>query len=134
MSAERESRPAATKPGAAQVGAVKLRTVFSLAPDPADSPKPALIGASMEKPLDATMWRLVLGEIGLHELTPGLAAFYTLGHAAGVDSIAPQLAQAIADRDRYYMAAFNTGKPPIKIGPSYADLEKIRSEIYGGAK
>lgn len=67
-----------------------------------------LIGAAVENQLRATLVQLAAGEIGLHDLTPSLAAFYHLGHFDGVDSLEVRLAQCEADRDRYYLAAFDT--------------------------
>jgi hypothetical protein len=83
--------------------------------------------------MDATLWRLISGEIGLRDLTPALAGFYTLGFDAGRASLTTELDQACSDRDRYYNAAFNP-RQPIKIGPSFAELERRRAENYGGAR
>ena len=67
-----------------------------------------LFGASVENHLDSILWRLVRGELGLHQLTPSLAAFWHLGYDDGRASLLPQLRQAEADRDRYYLRAFDT--------------------------
>lgn len=67
-----------------------------------------LIGRAVENELDSTLWRLIVGEIGLHEVTPALAAFWHLGYDAGRASLLPELHQARADRDRYFRAAFDT--------------------------
>ena len=95
-----------------------------------------LIGCTVEKPLEAALWRLRLGEIGLEELTPALAGFCTLFHAdgfkAGVESVQPALKQATADADRYWRAAFAPALP-IRVGPSYAELEK-RRHTFGDAE
>lgn len=69
-----------------------------------------LIGATVENRLSATLERLMHGEIGLHELTPSLAAFYHLGHAHGVESMRPAVEQALADAARYYERWCNPGK------------------------
>jgi hypothetical protein len=127
-----KNRPAETGP------APKLTnnaTAASISPTADARP---LIGHTVEKALDAALWRLRTGEIGLEDLTPGLAGFCTLSHddgfKAGVESVAIELRQALSDRDRYYQAAFSP-RAPIKVGPSYADLEANRRSTYsGGAK
>ncbi|MFC5791915.1 hypothetical protein EDM22_13805 [Agromyces tardus] len=67
------------------------------------------IGATVEKALDATLWRLITGEIALHELTPALAGFYTIGHAHGVESVLERLRNTEHERDRYYELWTNPG-------------------------
>jgi hypothetical protein len=62
----------------------------------------ALIGASVEKALDATLWQLVTNEIGLHDCTPAILGLYSIGFEHGRQSVLPQLEQAEADRDTYY--------------------------------
>lgn len=69
-----------------------------------------LIGASVEKALDTTLWQLVLGEIGLHDCTPAIVGLYSIGHAHGVESVLEQLRQAENDRDRYFELWANPGK------------------------
>ncbi|HEY5224961.1 MAG TPA: hypothetical protein VIJ18_18175 [Microbacteriaceae bacterium] len=69
--------------------------------------KTALIGSTVEKSVDATLWKLVLGQIGLHDLTPALAAFWTLGHASGIASCRAQIARLENEADRLYVQAFN---------------------------
>ncbi|MEB0265899.1 hypothetical protein [Cryobacterium sp. 10I5] len=127
MSAEK-SRPTAN--GAAQE--LTNATTASLKPEHSNPAKPAaLIGATVEKALDATLWRLKSGELRLEQLTPALAAFYTIGHSDGMAQMLYRLQQVEADRDRYYRAAFNP-RTPITIAPSYAEREIIRAEIYSG--
>ncbi|TFC26996.1 hypothetical protein E3O55_13025 [Cryobacterium sp. MDB1-18-2] len=129
MTKERESRH--TVNVAAQ-DLTLTATTTSLKPGQSNPAKPAtLIGATVEKALDATLWRLKSGELGLEDLTPALAAFYTIGHADGMAQMVYRLQQVEADRDRYYQAVFNP-RLPIKIGPSYAEREIIRAEIYAG--
>ena len=126
---ERESR--LTENEAAQELSPKPTTT-SVKPIERDPAKPAgKIGAAVEAQLDATLWKLQAGTIGLHDLTPGLMAFYAIGHSDGIASIAPQLEQAICDRDRYYSAAFSP-RQPINIGPTYAALEATRRNIFSG--
>lgn len=50
---------------------------------------------------------LALDKIQLWEISPSLMAIYELGYSQGIQSQAPSLAQANADADRYYLAAFN---------------------------
>ncbi|KGJ71901.1 hypothetical protein GY21_18960 [Cryobacterium roopkundense] len=138
MSAEK-NRPAGTGPAEILAGGSNTSIVSA---EPAIPVEPTgLIGCTVEKPLDAALWRLRSGEIGLEDLTPGLAGFCTLSHAdgyaagftAGVASVAVELRQAISDRDRYYRAAF-APMQPIKPGPSYAELEKRRHTFAGVAE
>lgn len=67
----------------------------------------ALRGSTVEKPLDATLWDLVQGRIGLNDLTPALAGFYTLGHHDGIASCKARIARLEQDADRLYVQAFN---------------------------
>ncbi|TFB92774.1 hypothetical protein [Cryobacterium sp. HLT2-28] len=127
MSAARESRltvnEAAREP-------TRNATTSSLKPNSSNPTEPAgKIGARVETHLDATLWKLKAGEIGLHDLTPALMGFYSIGHSDGIASVAPQLEQALADRDRYYRAAFDP-RSPIKIGPSHAELQATRRATY----
>ena len=114
----------------------------SIAPSiPVTTDARPLIGHSVEKSLSAALSRLLRDEISLDELTPALTDFFLAGHRAALASVLPDLTrveierdQAQADATRYYNAAFNP-RAPIKIGPSYAELEVTRHEIYsGGAK
>lgn len=72
--------------------------------------RPALIGATVEKPLDASLWRMVTGEICLHDLTPALAGFYSVGFEDGRQSLAHELAKAENERDTFYERWANPGK------------------------
>jgi hypothetical protein len=67
-----------------------------------------LIGATVDDHLEATLWRLVAGEIGLHQLTPALAGFWSLAYDQGRASRQAELDRANADADRYYRAAYDT--------------------------
>ena len=137
MSPTREIRPPAK--GTDRVLAGSSNT--SRIPATPDARLVPLIGHTVEKALDAALSRLQSDEISLDDLTPALVKWYLTGHGAGLASTLPELTrvelerdQAVADRDRYYAAAFNP-RAPIKIGPSYAELEITRHEIYsGGAK
>ena len=100
-----------------------------------------LIGATVETRLAAALVRLVADEIKLDDLTPALQNYVLHGHRLALASLLPEytrleaaLARANADAGRFYSALFNP-REPIKIGPSYAELEITRHEIYsGGAK
>jgi hypothetical protein len=113
----------------------------SVTENPTTSPGSAVkIGATVEKALDATLWRFRSGEITLDDLTPALQAFFLDGHAAALASVLPELTRAEqtaeranADADRLYRLAY-TPAPPIKVGPSYASVENTRAEIYGGTR
>lgn len=95
-----------------------------------------LVGHTVEKALDATLWRLVLGEIGLHELTPALAGFYHVGHADGVASQAGLLRQARHDAERMYVLAFNDPILAKKVTERMERtfIETIEAEMLGGAR
>lgn len=136
MSPEREIRP--TDNGTDQVlaGSSTTPSVNPAAPNPSEPV--ALIGSTVEAPLQAALERLRTDAISLDDLSPGLAGFYLAGHAAALASVLPELTRvelernnAAADADRYYRAAF-APVAPIKIGPSYAELEKIRHATYYG--
>ena len=121
--------------GPAQILAGSSNT--SSVPATPDALPAPLIGHTVEKSLDAALSRLQSDEISLDDLTPALVKWYLTGHGAGLASTLPELTrvelerdQAVADRDRYYAAAFNP-RAPIKIGPSYAELEKRRHEFAG---
>lgn len=129
MNQEKEIRPTAN--GTDQVLAGGSNTSIVTAQTRNTSEPASLVGSTVEKALDATLWRLKSGDIRLEELTPALMGFYTLGHADGIALMARELQQCAADRDRYYSAAFNP-REPITIGKSYADLERVRAEIYSG--
>ena len=64
------------------------------------------IGSSVDSELERTLWRLVAGDIEQYQLTPALAAWWTVAHEQGRRSLQPELEQAQADRDRYYEIAF----------------------------
>ncbi|POH67630.1 hypothetical protein C3B61_06975 [Cryobacterium zongtaii] len=139
--AEAEDRPGVNaETVAVQAGELNKSIVSAEGPIPAGRPV-SKIGATVEKALNASLWRLRLGEIGLQDLTPALMGFCTLsyddgyeaGFTAGVASGEIELAQIVADRDRYYRAAFNP-HPPVKIGPSYADRQASRAAFYRGDK
>ncbi|MEB0264362.1 hypothetical protein [Cryobacterium sp. 10I5] len=134
MSAEK-SCPTAN--GAAQE--LTNATTVSLKPDQSNPAKPVtLIGASVENRLAVELARLQSDEINLDDLTGALQGFVLHGHRLALASLLPEytrletaLAQANADAGRYYSALFNP-RQPIKIGPSRADLEITRAEIYSG--
>jgi hypothetical protein len=136
MSPEREIRPTVNGTDEVLAGSSTAPSVPATNTEPS---KPVvLIGATVEKSLDATLWRLRTDEIGLDDLTPALAGFYLAGHAAALASVLPELTrveqerdQAASDRDRYYRAAF-APVAPIKVGPSYAELEATRHDTYYG--
>ncbi|MFF2495846.1 hypothetical protein [Agromyces sp. NPDC058064] len=101
MSAERESRP-----GTNRTAKVNLSESIVSGDEP-NRARPHLIGASVEKALDGALWDLIHGRTGLHELTPALAGFYTLGHAAGIKSAELTIARLQFEADRLYVQAFN---------------------------
>jgi hypothetical protein len=139
MSPEREIRPTVNGTDLSLAGG---SFAPSVTPTDAKPSEPvALIGSTVEAPLQAALERLRTDAINLDDLSPGLAGFYLAGHAAALASVLPELTRveterdnAAADADRFYRAAFAPVKP-IKIGPSYAELEAIRhATYYGGAE
>lgn len=57
--------------------------------------------------LDRVLDGIVTGQIQLWEVTGAILGIYDLGYRQGIASQAPRIAQAEADADRYYLAAFN---------------------------
>lgn len=110
-------------------------TTPTVTPIRANSAEPApLIGATVEKPLDRILWQVLSGDVELYQLTPALVAWWTLAHNTGRVSRQAEIDRLNSENDRLYQRAWNP-LAPIKIGPSYAELEKTRHEIYsGGAK
>lgn len=107
--------------------------------DSAPIPETAKIGATVEPQLRSALARFLADEIALDQLTPALQSFYLAGHAAALASVLPELTRAEQNAERanaaadtYYRAAFDP-RQPIKVGPSYAAIERTRAEIYGGA-
>ena len=89
-----ESRPAKAAPNDLAGGLISFK-------------RNALYGAPVEKPLDRTLWMMLEGQIGLHDLTPSLAGFYYAGHADGIGSLQARIAYLEHTADRLYVAAFN---------------------------
>ncbi|MEA9997839.1 hypothetical protein QN367_01875 [Cryobacterium sp. RTS3] len=106
MSAEK-SRPTAN--GAAQE--LTNATTASLKPEHSNPAKPAaLIGATVEKPLDAILWKIILGHAELHQLTPALFAWWTLAHDTGRASRQAEIDRLSDENDRLYLRANNDPK------------------------
>ncbi|TFC71406.1 hypothetical protein E3O45_15140 [Cryobacterium sp. TMS1-20-1] len=98
----------------------------------------ALIGATIETRLAVVLEQLQTDTIALDDLTPALQGFVLHGHGLALASTLPEMTraeidrdQARADADRYYQLLFNPRKP-LKIGPSYVDIQKTRHELYSG--
>ncbi|TFC20190.1 hypothetical protein [Cryobacterium sp. MDB2-10] len=133
MSAEK-SRPEAIE-AARHLNATKP----SVTADRTEPAEPAaLIGATVETRLAVALARLQSDEISLDDLTPALQGYVLHGHRLALASLLPEytrletaLVQATGDADRYYSALFNP-RQTIKLGPSYAELEITRAEIYSG--
>lgn len=92
-----------------------------------------LVGHTVERQLDSALWRLVLGDLGLHDLTPALAGFYSLGFAHGQESPSPQIEQAEADRDSLYERLYY-GKdlPDVRLRRMRAAAEEYWQELMSG--
>lgn len=67
-----------------------------------------LFDPGVENRLDATLWALVAGDIGLEDLPRAQLALWTVAYEAGRASVLPHLRQAEADRDRYFNAAYGS--------------------------
>lgn len=80
-----------------------------------------LVGFTVEKQLDATLWRLVTAELSLHECTPAIRGVYSLGFWDGQDSLRARLQDAEDAADRYYEQAFH--------GKELADVRLRRMRI-----
>lgn len=75
-----------------------------------------LNGHTVETELGALLDRIIVGSLGLHELTPSIAGFITLGFDQGrasrdreVAALRQQLDQALRDRDTYFERLMNPG-------------------------
>ena len=84
------------------------------------------VGHTVENQLDKILWRLILGEVELHELTPALAAWWTLAHESGRASRQAEVDRLNSEADRYYRAAYNPRSRIDPNHPTYAGLERIR--------
>jgi hypothetical protein len=67
------------------------------------------IGHTVEAQLCAALDALLDGSVGLHELTPSLAGFYTVGHWHGSRSRDLELARVADERDALYERLYNPG-------------------------
>lgn len=94
-----QKNPPATDRGALEA----LGGTESILQDTSDT---RLIGHTVERQVDSTLWLLVRGEIELHQLTPALAGLYHVGYMDGRAAMQPDLDRAIADRDRFYRKAY----------------------------
>lgn len=117
MATQKEGRPAVGNNGTAQKS---YHGDESSVPDVRGT---RLIGASVGAQLERELTRLVSGEIGLHELDPGLAAWYTRGYhdgqvAAGenttaalskLDTVTAELARVNAECDRLSALLYGVG-------------------------
>ncbi|MDJ0325115.1 hypothetical protein QMG61_15220 [Cryobacterium sp. PH31-AA6] len=134
-----KKNPQAANQGA-EVKPGRSGSISILADDSAPIPETPKIGATVEGPLSAALVRLLADEITLDDCTPALAAWFLEGHRAALASVLPELTRAEqsaehanADADRLYGLAF-TPREPLKVGPSYAEIQKIRAETYRGTR
>lgn len=98
-----------------------------------DTNSTGLVGHTVEKQLDGSLWRLVLGELGLQDLTPALRGFYSIGFAHGQESMRRPLDQAEADRDRYYERwQHGADLPDVRLRRMRAEAEDYWRELIGG--
>ncbi|GAA2082396.1 hypothetical protein GCM10009840_18220 [Pseudolysinimonas kribbensis] len=81
---------------------------------------PCPVGSTVETQLDDALWKLVGGELDLHDLTPALAGFYVVGHSDGYRSGATYIDDGLRfERDAWYWVANNPGK---RFGDFYAHI------------
>lgn len=73
---------------------------------------------------------LILGRVELPALPASIFQIYVFAHSAGCASRQPEIDRANADADRLYRLAFDP-RPPIKVGKSYAEIQRTRAAIYG---
>ncbi|MGO2111928.1 MAG: hypothetical protein ACTH31_09965 [Pseudoclavibacter sp.] len=66
-----------------------------------------LVGASVERDLDAALTGLLAGRLDLAALTPGLSGFYFAGWNAGRESVAQRLERAEDEAARWFEIAHN---------------------------
>jgi hypothetical protein len=89
---------------------------------------PTLIGSSVEKQLDAALWRLQNAEIGLQDLTGSLRGWYTVGYDAGRASCQATIDKLSATCDRLYGVAFGLKVKIDPNAPTYAELTRLRGD------
>lgn len=71
------------------------------------------IGASVEDELFDTLWKLVAGEIELHDCSDALQAWWAVAHADGYNAGYATTNEWLRhDRDRWYWVASNPGRKP----------------------
>lgn len=89
-----------------------------------------LIGHTVEKQLDAALYRLITGECSLHEYTSALRGFYSCGFWDGQESLRAKLENAEDARDRLYERLYH-GKdlPEIRLRRMLAAAEEHWNEI-----
>lgn len=85
-----------------------------------------LVGASVEGQLDAALTGLLGGVFGLHDLTPALAGFYSVGYDAGRASLEGELERARDEAARWYEIAHHPG------AADYPDFIRRRLDAAAG--
>jgi hypothetical protein len=97
-----------------------------------------LVGATAEKPLDASLWRLITGEIGLQDCTPALRAWYQFGFDDGrkaaqteIGRLELQLANVCRERDSLYERLTNPGKKLSQMKQRRID-QAVNAEFENG--
>lgn len=92
-----------------------------------------LVGHTVEKQLDASLWRLVIGEIGLHDCTPALAGWFSIGFAYGQESMQPKLEQVEDERNQLY-ERLHHGKdlPDVRLRRMRAAADEYWQELMSG--
>ncbi|AZZ52813.1 hypothetical protein [Rathayibacter festucae] len=67
-----------------------------------------LVGACVETGLHQALTDVLDGRLGLHQLTPALAGFWTIAYDQGRASRQPEIDRLQAEADRLYLRANNT--------------------------
>jgi len=111
------------------------RDTSILAPIQPRASKRLSLSDTAENWITARAHDLATGDLGIWDLPPSMVEFYYVAYFAGRDSLTPELTQAQREADRYYRVAYG---PPVAPEPTnyrtFAQLEKLRAEMYAGAK
>lgn len=90
------------------------------------------VGHTVERQLDTTLWLLLNGDLGLQDLTPALAGFYSIGFADGQDSLRARLQTETDTADRLY-ERLHHGKdlPDVQLRRMRAAAAEYWEEVVG---
>lgn len=135
MSPEREIRPTVNGTDQGLAGGSPAASVTPA--DAIPSEPGALIGHTIEKRLANELERLISDELTLDDFTPALQGYVLHGHRLALASVIPALTAAEQERDQERAAAdrlhgfLYNPREPIRVGPSYEELERRRHNYTG---